>query len=137
MKTAPVKELTVFALFSASTLAVDIVTFVVLSNFGFSPFISNACSSTLAALLIYFASSKYAFLGKPRVSKAFAVVTWYLLATLIWSSVIQFLAAGPLGDNFLSKAITVPFSFLANYLVSKYIIQKSDLGERGSKNHEA
>lgn len=136
MKTALVKELTVFGLVSASTLGVDLLTFFVLSNLGLPPFFANLFSSTLAAVLVYFASSRYAFLRKTNASKGFAVVTWYLLATSIWSTVIQLLASGPVGNDFLSKVITVPFSFVANYLVSKYIIQKLALGEGGSKIHE-
>lgn len=136
MKTALVKELTVFGLVSASTLGVDLFTFLVLSNLGLPPFFANLFSSTLAAVLVYFASSRYAFLRKTTASKGFAVVTWYLLATFSWSTVIQLLASGPVGNDFLSKVITVPFSFVANYLVSKYIIQRLALGEGGSKTHE-
>lgn len=131
MNTKLFREITAFGLVSTVTLVVDLSSFLLLVHLNWPVFMANISSSTLAALLVYLASSKYAFLKKTNASKGAVVVVWYLIATAIWSVVIQILTAGPIGDAFISKLLTIPISFLANFVVSKLIIQRTTLGERG------
>lgn len=129
MKKPLLLELIVFAAVSAGTLGADLLVFLALSSFGFTPFLANICSSTFAAVCVYLASSKFAFLRKASISKGSAVIAWYLMATLLWSSVVQLVVDFTTIESFAAKIITVPFSFGANFVVSKYIIQKSSFRE--------
>jgi putative flippase GtrA len=126
------KEFLLFGFVSAGTLCFDVLVYTALAGLKIPVFLANVTSSTLAALLVYLASTKYAFMRKPTMVKGTIVVSWYLLATLIWSTTIQLLVLGPVPNAIIAKLATVPISFGLNFLVTKFVITRSGSRSEGA-----
>lgn len=125
------KEGLSFAIISGATLSIDLAAFLVFLYLDFLPFVSNMTSSALAAFLVYFASTRLTFLRPARLKAGFLVISWYMLATVLWSLAIQTMSLKFEMDPLIAKLVTVPISFMANFLVTKFVIQQLKITSEG------
>ena len=110
-----------FALVSAFTLGLDLVVFSGLSTIT-TPIVANLVSSTFAGLSVYLLASLFVFFQDLAIQKGFSVVAWYMIATALWSVVIQVETVNLPVTPFEAKLLTVPCSFLLNFLVTRFVI---------------
>lgn len=113
-----------FFISSLLGLGVDLLTFQVLVFCNFSLWLANLCSSALAVAVLYFLVSRYTFSGRGSILAVVIFYTWYFSVIVLFSILIDYAATTSGLQPLLLKAISVPFSFLLNYLFSKYVFKR-------------
>jgi putative flippase GtrA len=109
---------------SAAGLAVDLVSFQVLVWFGLEPWLANGVSSFLSITVVYLLVTRYSFGADTRLWTYVVFVAWYTLMIVIMSTLIQLLSSATHGEPFLWKLASVPVSFTANYLFSRFLFER-------------
>lgn len=114
-----------FFISSLLGLGVDLLTFQVFWFFcHFSLWLANLCSSALAVAVLYFLVSRYTLSGRGSILAVVIFYIWYFSVIVLFSILIDYAATTSGLQPLLVKAISVPFSFLLNYLFSKYVFKR-------------
>ena len=113
-----------FFISSLLGLGIDLLTFQILVICKFSLWLANLCSSSLAIAVLYFLVSRYTFSGRGSPLAVLIFYSWYFSVILSFSLIIELIVSFSGITPFLVKAITVPISFLLNYLFSKYVFRR-------------
>ncbi|TDS74964.1 GtrA family protein [Amnibacterium kyonggiense] len=113
-----------FFLGSLAGLTVDLGGFAALVALGVSPALSNLCSSFASISLVYLLVTRLTF-GVGASPKTYVLfVAWYTTSILTFSALIGALTSWTDGPPILCKLATVPVSFAANYLFSRFLFRK-------------
>lgn len=113
-----------FFISSLIGLGVDLLIFQVLVLCNFSLWLANLCSSALAVAVLYFLVSRYTFSGRGSPLAVVIFYTWYFAVIVFFSLLIELTASLSGLPPIFIKAISIPFSFLLNYLFSKYVFKR-------------
>lgn len=108
---------------SAVGLIIDLLGFQALLLLGLEPWTANAVSSTTSITAVYFLVTRYSFGTATHPQSYVAFVAWYGTSIILFSILIQ-LASSLSGWPPISwKLLSVPISFGANYLFSRYLFK--------------
>lgn len=113
-----------FFISSLIGLGVDLLTFQLLVICSFSLWLANLSSSALAVAVLYFLVSRYTFSGRGSLLAVVIFYTWYFAVIVLFSLLIELAASLSGLPPILIKVFSVPFSFLLNYLFSKYVFKR-------------
>lgn len=110
-------------------LATDLILFQVLVFAGLPPWGANAISASTAITVVYVLAARFAFGQDTRLSTYLLFFGWYAASVAITSVVIEFLSTETGVAPFLWKLATVPVTFGANYLFSRFLFRPRASGE--------
>lgn len=132
-----IRQLLHFLLGSCLGLAVDLSIFALGIRVGAAPWLANTLSAGSAVVVVYLFVTKYAFRTERSRSSFVAFVAWYLISIVLFSVLIELLSERTGWAPFLCKLVSLPFSFGANFGVSKFLFRERsgvasrDAGVRG------
>lgn len=93
-----------------------------------SVFYSNIVSSLISITFVYIASANKIFNKKGSINSYVAYIVYQIASINFYSFAISYLNTHLLFNAIISKGITVPFSFMTNYLfmylLSKYFLKE-------------
>jgi putative flippase GtrA len=108
---------------AAVGLAIDLIGFKILVVVGLEPWLANGISSFTSISAVYLIVTRYAFGAGTKVSTYVLFVGWYCLNIVVMSTLIQLMAHATGWDPFIWKLISVPVSFVLNYLFSQFLFR--------------
>jgi putative flippase GtrA len=117
-------QLTRFLLGSCLGLTVDLGIFAAGTGLGAPPWLANMISAGCAVVVVYLFVTKYAFGGGRSRSSFLWFVAWYVLSIAVFSVLIDLLHGATGWPAFLCKLVSLPFSFAANFGVSKVLFRE-------------
>ncbi|MGY1748058.1 GtrA family protein [Modestobacter sp. SYSU DS0511] len=121
---AQLRQLLQFLLGSCLGLAVDLSVFALGIRLGAAPWLANTLSAGCAVVVVYLFVTKYAFRGGRSRSSFLMFVAWYVTSILGFSLLIELLHVVTGWAPFLCKLVSLPFSFAANFGVSKVLFRQ-------------
>ena len=89
--------------------------------FSLSIFIANIMSSFVAISFVYFQSTKNIFDKESSINSFFIYLSYQIISINFYSYVISFMDETYIFNPLLSKILTIPFSFITNYLFMKIL----------------
>lgn len=110
-----------FFLGSAIGLLIDLGGFALLHALGVAPWLANVISSTASITAVYLLVTRYTFGVSTRPATYLLFLGWYGLNITVTSTLIQLLSSATGLDPFIWKLISVPVSFTANFLFSRFL----------------
>lgn len=102
-------------------LTADLVVYAGLLLLGVLPGVSNSISASIAVIMMYFLSSRFAFRASVGGSGVVLFFVWYALSIAGFSWLVQVGVDVLALDPIVSKIGTLPFSFGANFLATRTI----------------
>jgi hypothetical protein len=127
---AGLRQLLHFLLGSCMGLAVDLSTFAVAVHLGAPPWLANTVSAGCAVVVVYLFVTKYAFRTGRSQGTFLTFVAWYVTSILLFSFLIEVLHQQTGWAAFSCKLLSLPFSFAANFTVSKVLFR--DRSQQGA-----
>jgi putative flippase GtrA len=118
-----VRQLAHFLLGSCLGLAVDLSVFAAGVRLGAPAWLANTISAGCAVVVVYLFVTKYAFRTERSRSSFLVFVGWYVVSILLFSLLIEVVHQGTGWAPFLCKLLSLPFSFGANFGVSKVLFR--------------
>ncbi|CAN5277614.1 hypothetical protein BH09ACT5_BH09ACT5_14100 [soil metagenome] len=109
-------------------LATDLALFQLLVWAGLPPWGANAISASTAITVVYVLAARFAFGQDTRLSTYVLFFGWYAASVAITSVVIELLSTATGVTPFLWKLATVPVTFGANYLFSRFLFRPRGAG---------
>lgn len=106
---------------SALGLVIDLGGFWVLSSLGIYPWLANLISSAASISAVYLFVTRYTFAVGTRASTYALFLGWYALNIAVTSATIQLLTSATDVPAFGWKLASVPISFTANFLFSRFL----------------
>ena len=114
------KNLYKYYLISLKGLLLDVLFYsVCIYVFSLSIFIANIMSSFIAISFVYFQSTKNIFDKESSINSFFLYLSYQIISINVYSYVISFIDETHIFNPLLSKILTIPFSFITNYLFMK------------------
>jgi putative flippase GtrA len=126
-----VRQLVRFLMGSCLGLVVDLALFEIGVRLGAAPGVANTISAGSAVIVVYLFITKYAFTGDRTTSSFLLFVAWYVTSIVVFSVLIEVLHGATGWTPFLCKLVSLPFSFAANFGVSK-VLFRSRRGSDGA-----
>lgn len=122
---SPILTFFSFALTSAAGLLSDLFLYTVQISLGATPAVANLISSGLGFTIVYYLVTKHTF-GVDMTWRAYTLFFgWYTCTILFYSTVVAVLT-GSLGlTPIFAKALTVPASFVGNYIFNRFLFRKA------------
>jgi len=122
-----IRQVISFFFGSLAGVSIDLIVFQSVILFGLSVFISNFISSSLAILTTYLLVTRYTF--RVAVSSlGFALFTgWYVCSITAFSILISYAVDNSTLPIIVCKLLSLPFSFIVNFLFSRLILTKGML----------
>lgn len=119
------RQFIAFFIGSGIGVTVDMAIFWSLTHFfDFAPWFANTLSATVGIITVYLLVTRHSF----RVGqnwRSFALfIGWYAASIITFSWIIQVLVHSAGFIPLLAKISTLPFSFGANYLFSRFLFSK-------------
>ena len=127
-----VREFLTFLGGSAVGLTVDLAGFALLVAVGLPPWAANLVSAFASITAVYLMVTRFTFAVRTRASTYALFVAWYSTSIVVFSILIQLAVSSTGWCPFGWKLASVPVSFLANYLFSRFLFvprQKRDADE--------
>lgn len=113
-----------FIISSFLGLGIDLLVFQIMVYFNSSALLANLCSSILAVGVLYFLVSRFTFAGKGSYIAALIFYFWYFAIIIFFSLVIELVSSSLDIQPILIKVLTIPISFLLNYLFSIFVFKR-------------
>lgn len=108
-------------------VSIDLMVFQSATLFGLTVFISNLISSSLAVITTYLLVTRYTF-KVAASSVGFALFTgWYVCSITAFSILISYAVDNSTLPVIVCKLLSLPFSFIVNFLFSRLILAKGTL----------
>ena len=118
----------VISFFYASFIGVtlDLLIFKICIAYGFNSASSNMLSSSIAICSTYVFVSKHTFKRNLSFHRGICFFFYYILSIFTFSYVILFIVNATEWQAFICKIVTLPLSFLVNFMFSHLIIGDSE-----------
>ena len=119
-----IKRFFKFGLISGSGFIADLIIYSILLGLDIKPFYSNIFSSICAVSLVYVTSGRFIFFGNKLSINTYTIWIIYQAINIFFFSYILLII---IYNNFhpvISKIIIVPFSFILNYIIIKFLFCK-------------
>lgn len=112
-----------FAVVSATGLLLDIITYHTLIYMaGLRPFFANVISALLAITFVFSLAGRYLFLQSKGSARSYFIWVAYQCGSIVgFSALIEWIVNHGLDVTF-AKIVTLPFSFVTNYIVLRTIL---------------
>jgi putative flippase GtrA len=110
---------------SALGLTVDLVLFTAGVGLGAPPWAANTVSAGCAVLVVYLFVTRYAFQGGRSRRNFVAFVACYVLSIAVFSALIDAVHDATGWAPLLCKLLSLPPSFAVNFVVSKFLLHRS------------
>ncbi|WP_158437819.1 GtrA family protein [Naasia lichenicola] len=122
--TVLISQLLRFLWSACAGLGVDLGLYALLTHLGVEAGLSNVISSGAAVVVLYLLITRYTF-GQQATVLTFALfVGWYVLSISVFSLIIQWGVDGLGLHPLVSKAASLPLSFLANFLFGRLLFAR-------------
>lgn len=112
-----------FAVVSATGLLLDIITYhTLILMAGLRPFFANVISALLAITFVFSLAGRYLFLQSKGSARSYFIWVTYQCGSIAGFSVLIELSVDHGMDVTFAKIVTLPFSFVTNYIVLRTIL---------------
>lgn len=124
MTSGSVRQFASFFVGSLAGVAADLVLFQLFVRAGAAPGAANAISSGVAITITYVLVTRFTFKTRPSWVAYAAFFGWYAVSIAVFSIGIELVAAAVAAPPLLIKIASLPFSFLANFLMSRLVLTR-------------
>ena len=107
-------------------LTVDLVVYSLLVFAGLPAGLANVTSSAAAVVVVYFMATRYTFRSDGGPAKFALFVAWYAASIGFFSVLIEAGVTGMGLDPLVSKGLSLPLSFWANFLATRFLLRPSE-----------
>ena len=118
-----------FFVVALAGVLLDVALFSVLVALGVRPSVASIISSTVAVCSTYFASSRLVFRVRYTPRRMLAYVLWYAISITGFSLAIDAAWVYLGGTPTLWKVVSLPLSFLVNFVVVNYVVLRRAPGD--------
>ena len=121
------RQIVRFFLGSLAGVSMDLVGFNMMVFLGATPVIANMVSAGLGIVVTYFLVTRYAFATPPSPRYFAGFIAWYAFSITSFSFAIGAAVTILHSTPFFCKLLSLPFSFLINFIFSRFFLSRSAL----------
>jgi putative flippase GtrA len=119
------RQFIAFFIGSGIGVTADITIFYLLTHVAsVAPWLANTISAFVGIVTVYFLVTRHSFRVNQSVTSFVLFIGWYAATIVTFSWVIQVLVASFGFLPIVAKISTLPFSFAANYLFSRFLFSR-------------
>lgn len=119
------RQFVTFFLGSGIGVTADMSIFYTLTRlFLIEPWMANTVSASVGIITVYFLVTRHSFRVSRNITSWILFVGWYTVIIITFSWLIQMLVTEVVLVPILAKVFTLPFSFGANYLFSRFLFAR-------------
>lgn len=122
-----------FFVVALAGVLLDVAIFTVLVGLGVRPSVASIISSSIAVCSTYFVSSRAVFRVRYSAPRMVAYIVWYAISITGFSLAIDAAWTHFGATPTLWKIVSLPFSFLLNFVVVNYVVLRPERGDDGTR----